>query len=134
MKKFFADFKDFIMRGNVLDLAVAVIIGGAFTNIVTSLTENFINPIIKFVTRSVAWYTWSDIAGFLSNFVSDVINFVILAFILFCIIRVVNKAMSLTKKKEEPAAPLTKICPFCKSEIDIDATRCPHCTSEQPEE
>ena len=73
-----------------------------------------------------------QIAGFGSQFVSSVVDFLINAFILFCILKAVNKMLDLGKKKEEPAAPTTKVCPFCKSEIAIDATRCPHCTSEQP--
>ena len=121
------------MRGNVLDLAVGVIIGGAFTGIVTSLTDNFINPILKFITAGET-YTVQDIAGFASNFVAAVVNFIIMAFILFCIVKAINKMMTIGKKKEEPAAPTTKKCPFCMSEIAIEATRCPHCTSVIPEE
>jgi large conductance mechanosensitive channel len=68
-----------------------------------------------------------------SNFLSAVVNFIILAFILFCLIKGINKLMSLNSKKEEPAAPTTKICPYCKSEIPIEATRCGHCTSELSE-
>ena len=133
MKKFIQEFKAFALRGNVMDMAIGVIIGGAFSGIVTSLTENFINPIINFVTGQ-ATYTAADIGQFATNFGSAVVNFIILAFILFCLIKTMNKLMSIGHKEEAPAAPTTKTCPFCKSEIAIEATRCPHCTSVLPEE
>lgn len=129
MKKFMEEFKAFALRGNVMDMAVGIIIGGAFTGIVTSLTDNFINPILMFITRQES-YSLSDVAGFGTAFLSAVINFVITAFILFCLLKGINKLMSLGRKKEEAAAPVTKICPYCKSEINMEATRCPHCTSE----
>ena len=129
MKKFLKEFRDFALRGNVMDMAVGVIIGGAFSGIVTSLTDNFINPILSMITQG-ARYTMTDIGGFASNFLSAVVNFIIMAFILFCLMRMVNKAVSLGKKKEEPKAPTTKECPYCLSQIPIKATRCPHCTSE----
>ena len=133
MKKFIQEFKAFALRGNVMDMAIGVIIGGAFSGIVTSLTENFINPIINFVTGQ-ATYTAADIGQFATNFCSAVVNFIILAFILFCLIKTMNKLMSIGHKEDAPAAPTTKTCPFCKSEIAIEATRCPHCTSVLPEE
>lgn len=129
MKKFLNEFKNFALRGNVMDMAIGIIIGGAFTGIVTSFTENFINPLLNFCTGQAA-YTLNDVLGFGSAFISAVLNFVIMAFILFCLIKAVNKAASFGRKKEEPKAPTTKICPFCKMEIPIDATRCGHCTSE----
>ena len=129
MKKFLKEFRDFALRGNVMDMAVGVIIGGAFSGIVTSLTDNFINPILSLITQG-ARYTMTDIGGFASNFLSAVVNFIIMAFILFCLMRMVNKAVSLGKKKEEPKAPTTKECPYCLSQIPIKATRCAHCTSE----
>lgn len=132
MKKFLQEFKKFALRGNVMDMAVGVIIGGGFSGIVTSLTDNFINPILNVVTGG-ARYTMQDVSGFASAFISAVINFIIMAFVLFCLLKGMNKMLSLGKK-EEPAAPTTKTCPFCKSTIPIDATRCAHCTSELPEE
>lgn len=137
MKKFLQEFKEFISKGNVLDLAVGVIIGGAFSSIVTSLTDNIINPLINCIGGA-------EIQGKLhligenyidyGAFISAIINFIIMAFVIFCIVKVVNKAMSLGKKKEEPApAPTTKICPFCKSEIPVDAVKCCHCTSDLDE-
>ena len=129
MKKFLQEFRDFALRGNVMDMAVGVLIGGAFSGIVTSLTDNFINPILSLLTQG-ARYSMTDIGGFASNFLSSVVNFIIMAFILFCLMRMVNKAVSLGKKKEEPKAPTTKECPYCLSQIPIKATRCAHCTSE----
>ena len=132
MKMFFKEFKEFALRGNVMDMAVGIIIGGAFSGIVTSLTDNFINPIINLIMGNAS-YTKADVIGFGSAFLASVVNFVIMAFILFCLIRGINKLMSVGKKKEEPKAPTTKICPYCKSEIPLDAVRCAHCTSELPE-
>lgn len=131
MKKFLEEFKAFALKGNVMDMAVGVIIGGAFSGIVTSLTDNFINPILQFITAG-ARYSLHDIGSFASNFLSSVVNFLIMAFILFCILKAINTAMEIGKKKEEEA-PTTKTCPFCKSEIPIDAVKCAHCTSDQPE-
>lgn len=117
----------------MMDMAVGVIIGGAFSGLVESLTNNFINPILNFVTGA-ATYNLQDIAGFGSTFVSALVNFLIMAFVLFCLLKAVNKLASLGKKPEVPAAPTTKKCPFCQSEIPIEAVRCPHCTSELPAE
>ena len=133
MKKFLQEFKEFALRGNVLDLAVGIIIGGAFTGIVTALTANFINPLLSFVMtgapgvdeNGVAWTAGGAVAAFLTT----IINFIITAFVLFLVIRGINKLMTMGKKKEEPA-PTTKKCPYCLSEIPLAATRCPHCTSE----
>lgn len=128
MKKFIEEFKTFALRGNVMDMAVGVIIGGAFSGIVTSLTDNFINPILNALTGG-ATYSLSDVAGFASSFLASVVNFIIMAFIFFCLMKGINRLVGLTKKEEEPAEPTTKICPYCQSEISIKATRCPHCTS-----
>ena len=133
MKKFLQEFKEFALKGNVLDLAVGVIIGAAFKDIVTSLTDNFINPILQLITAGDL-IEKAEIGVYASNFITAVINFVIMAFILFCLVKAINKLMTIGKKKEEPASPTTKKCPFCMSEIAIEATRCPNCTSEIPEE
>lgn len=127
MKEFMEEFKAFALRGNVMDMAVGVIIGGAFSGIVTSLTDNFINPILNLLTG--ATYTMTDVAEFASSFVSAVVNFLIMALILFCLMKGINKLLSFNKKEEVPAEPTTKTCPFCQSEINIKATRCPYCTS-----
>ncbi len=133
MKKFFAEFKTFIMKGNVLDLAVAVIIGAAFQNIVTSLTDNIISPIIGIFTKMnfdqlVLAIPGTDVVLKYGAFITAVINFLIMAFVIFLLVKSINKVMSIGKKKEEEKKT-TKKCDFCKSEIDIEATRCPHCTS-----
>ena len=132
MKKFIEEFKAFALRGNMMDMAVGVIIGGGFTGIVTSLTDNFINPILNLVTRA-EMYTLRDLVRFASRFASDLLNFLILAFVLFCLIKGINKLKALGQKKQEPAAPSTKKCPYCLSDIPVQATRCPHCTSVLPE-
>jgi large conductance mechanosensitive channel len=137
MKKstFFSDFKDFIMRGNVMDMAVGVIIGAAFKDIVTSLTDSFITPLIQAITGGDSveiggQFVINGAAFTYGAFLSSVVNFLIMALILFTMIRAVNKVMSLGKKPEEPAAPTEKECPYCMTKISIKATRCPHCTSE----
>ena len=132
MKKFIEEFKAFALRGNVMDMAVGVLIGSAFSGIVTSLTENFINPVISLLTGAER-YTLQDAAGFASNFVSSLVNFLIMALILFCMMKGVNKLLSLGRKPAAPAAPTTKKCPYCLSDIPIGATRCPHCTSQLEE-
>ena len=129
MKKFIEEFKTFALRGNVMDMAIGVLIGGAFSGIVTSLTDNFIQPIIDEIMGR-ATYTLEHVALFGSNFIASVINFIITALILFCLLKAMNKMLSVGRKEAEPEAPTTKTCPYCKSEISIDATRCPHCTSE----
>ena len=128
MKKFLNEFKEFALKGNVLDLAVGVIIGAAFKDIVTSLTDNFINPILQLITAG-DMIEVSEIGVYASNFITAVVNFIIMAFILFVMVKAVNKMMSIGKKPVEEAAPTTKQCPYCMSEIAIEATRCPHCTS-----
>ena len=136
MKAFMKEFKEFISRGNVMDMAVGIIIGGAFTAIVTSLVEDIITPIIGMIggfdfSGLVVTVNNSPIA--VGNFINAIINFLLIAIVLFSIIKAVNKAASIAKKPEEEAAPTTKVCPFCKSEIPIEATRCPHCTSQLEE-
>ncbi len=134
MKAFMKEFKEFIARGNVMDMAVGIIIGGAFTAIVTSLVEDIINPILGIFggmdfSEIVIPLTGTSTLN-IGSFISAVINFLIIALILFNIIKGMNKLSSLGKKEEEPAAPTTKKCPYCQSEISIEATRCPHCTSQ----
>lgn len=131
-KKFIGEFKEFIMRGNVLDLAVGVIIGGAFKSIVDSLTTDIISPILGLFggldfSSMVAKIGAVEIKY--GSFITAVINFLIMAFIIFIMVKAVNRVMELTKPKVEEA-PTTKVCPYCKSEIDITATKCPHCTSD----
>ena len=141
MKKFMAEFKEFISKGNVLDLAVGVIIGGAFGAIVNALIDNLINPLIACIGGTDLGFAFEIIKGNeatkvnLGAFISAIINFLIIAFVVFLIVKSANKAKALvSKKEEEEEAATTKTCPFCKSEIAIDATKCPHCTSDIPEE
>ena len=131
--KIIKEFKEFISRGNVIDMAVGVIIGGAFTAIVNALVDNILNPLIGIITGGVDFSSLSITIGEGENpavfaygsFITAVINFLLVALI----IKAMNK-FHFKKEEEVPAAPTTKICPFCKSEIAIEASRCPHCTSE----
>ena len=126
MKKFIKEFREFINRGNVMDMAVGIIIGGAFTSIVSSLVDDIINPILGlFGGMNFDQLKW-NILGEVT-----VLNFLIMALVIFTIMRVMNSAAEKLNhnKEEKPAAPTTKKCPYCKTEIAIDATRCPHCTS-----
>ena len=140
MKKFFEEFKKFISRGNVMDMAVGVIIGGAFTAIVNSLVNDIFMPMLSLITggfdiagMSVSFGVGDNAATLnYGAFLSAVINFLLIALVIFCIIKAMNTAKDkmIRKAEEEPKAPTTKKCPYCMSEIDIQATRCPHCTSE----
>lgn len=151
MKGFFGEFKKFIMRGNVIDLAVGVIIGAAFQAIVKSLVDDIVMPVISLATGSMdfaSWFvaldgkTYDSLAAAqeaaapiltYGNFINAVLNFLIMSFVIFCIVKVINTISEKAKKKEAeeaPAEPTTKVCPYCKSEIALDATRCPNCTSE----
>ena len=138
--KILKEFKEFISRGNVMDMAVGIIIGGAFTGIVNSLVNDIINPLIGMIGGT-------DLTGYAlvlkdeatlnyGSFLTAIINFLIMAVVVFIMIKTINtmsKAFTRKKKEEAPAAPTTKVCPFCKSEVNIEATRCPHCTSELSE-
>lgn len=135
MKKFLKEFKEFALRGNVVDLAVGVIIGGAFQAIVTSLTSDVISPFIGLFAStdfSDLVLTINGVAIKYGSFITAVINFIIMAFIIFMFIKVLNKLTSFDKKEEKLQEPTTKLCPYCYSEIHIKATRCPHCTGEIP--
>ncbi|MCM1100668.1 MAG: large conductance mechanosensitive channel protein MscL [Clostridium sp.] len=139
-KGFISEFKKFILRGNVMDMAVGVIIGGAFTAIVTSLNEDLLTPILGIFggtdfSSLVLKLGSGENAPVLyyGNFITAVINFLITAFVIFCLVKLVNTINDKLTKKPAPAAPTTKKCPYCKSEIAIDATRCPHCTSQLEE-
>lgn len=145
-KGFIAEFKEFIARGNVMDLAVGVIIGGAFQSIVNSLVNDMIMPVISLLTGGVNFSNWvirigsgeNDTIKY-GNFITAVINFLLMALVIFCFVKVMNNLASRTEKllkkeEEAPAAPATKICPYCMSEIPVAATRCAYCTSELPAE
>ena len=137
--KFLNEFKAFIMRGNVMDMAVGVIVGGAFTSIVTSLNEDILTPILgifggKDFSHLKYKFGTGDEAAVLKygNFITAVINFLITALVIFVLIKVINVINNRLTSTEEvvEAAPTTKKCPYCMSEIAIEATRCAHCTSQ----
>ena len=128
------EFKEFINQGNVMDMAVGIIIGAAFTTIVNSLTLTFIQPLLTAIF-TWNWDLWADSLGAnFAEFLAAIANFVLTAFILFVVLKFINALMELGKKKEEAAAPATKKCPYCKSDIPLDATRCAHCTSKLDQE
>ncbi len=140
-KGFISEFKKFILRGNVMDMAVGVIVGGAFTAIVTSLNQDILTPILGIfggtdfssLTLTLGSGENAPVLCY-GNFITAVINFLITAFVIFCLVKAINAINDKLSKKPQPAAPTTKKCPFCKSEIAIDAVRCPHCTSELDKE
>lgn len=156
MKAFLGEFKKFIMRGNVIDLAVGVIIGGAFQAIVNSLVNDIVSPVISLATKGVNFadkfilLTADEVtfataeaakeAGYATlnygAFITATLNFLIMATVIFLLVKGINKVSEIGNKKEEeaPAEPTTKVCPFCKSEISIEAVKCPNCTSDLPEE
>ena len=134
MGKFWKEFKEFAFKGNVVDLAVGVMIGSAFTSIVNSVVNDLFTPVIARITCSVDFSALKiplaegenapTIA--IGTFIQTVLNFFIVAFCIFMLVRFINKL-----KKPAPKAPEKpkRLCPYCKSEIADDATRCPHCTS-----
>lgn len=134
MKKFLEEFKTFALKGNVMNMAVGVIIGAAFSDLVTSFTTNIIQPVIACIGSAevqgkINLFGTGNYIDY-GAFISSVIYFIIMAFVIFMMVKAMNKLMDLGKKKEEAPAPTTKKCPYCRSEIPLDATRCPHCTSE----
>ena len=133
MKKFLKEFKAFALRGNVLDLAVGVIIGAAFQGIVTSLTSDIISPFIGIFANTDFSALTLPIAGAeirYGAFVTAIINFVIMALVIFCLVKLINKLTTSKKVEDKPAAPTTKKCVYCFSEIAIEAIKCPHCTAD----
>lgn len=153
MKKIFTEFKDFIQKGNAIDLAVGVIIAGAFGAIINSLVADVIMPPIGMALGNV---NFNDLYIQLNKaavsipagtslaaareqgavvlaygaFLMTIINFLIIAFFVFLLVKGINKLRDMSKKEEAAAEPTSKVCPFCKSEIHIEASRCPHCTSK----
>jgi large conductance mechanosensitive channel len=142
------EFKKFAMRGNVLDMAVGVILGAAFGKIVTSMVTDVLMPPIGLVLGKVNFsalfinltsQTYATIADAKAAgaptinyglFINAVIDFAIVAFVVFLLVRQFNKLMERAKKPEAPAAPTTRDCPYCLTSIPLKATRCAHCTSE----
>lgn len=135
IKKFFDEFKKFAMRGNVLDMAVGLVVGSSFTAIVNSLVGDLISPIIGLFFQTDftdVVLTIRDVDIKVGSFITAVINFLLVAFVLFVLIKLVNSLQKKPEPKapEAPPAPTTKSCPYCQSEISIKAVRCPHCTSK----
>lgn len=136
MKALIKEFKEFIARGNVMDMAVGVIIGGAFTTIVTSLVNDIMMPLLSLCTDGFDFSALHIVLGEgegaatlnYGAFIAAIIHFLLIAVVIFAMIKIINKFMR--KKAAEPAPVTTKECPFCKETISIDATRCSHCTSE----
>jgi large conductance mechanosensitive channel len=128
------EFKEFAMKGNVMDLAVGMIIGAAFTAIISALVDNILSPLIGLLIKVDFNDAAVNVAGvdiMYGAFIMAIINFIIVAFVLFAMIKAMNKLRKEPEAVEED--PTTKVCPFCKSEIPIEATRCPHCTSQLEE-
>lgn len=135
IKNFFEEFKKFAMRGNVLDMAVGLVVGSSFTAIVNSLVGDLISPIIGLFFQTDftdVVLTIRDVDIKVGSFITAVINFILVAFVLFVLIKLVNSLQKKPEPKapEAPPAPTTKVCPYCQSEISIKAVRCPHCTSK----
>ncbi len=153
MKKFLSEFKAFALKGNVVDMAVGVIIGGAFGAIVSSLINDIIMPLLGLLIK-VDFNSWGVVLGdnpenlapgaaaeagltvfYYGKFISAIVYFILIALAIFIVIRALRKAEEKAKKKEEPAPEKKpRLCPYCKQEVADDATRCPHCTSELPKE
>jgi len=148
MKKFMEEFKAFIAKGDVMSMAVGVIIGGAFNGLVTSLVNTVVMPTlsvftgkldfsqmfiamdgVKYESLAAAQEAGAAVVQY-GNFISQIINFIIMAFVVFLFVRTINKMREKEAPAPAPAAPTTKKCPYCLSEIPIEATKCAHCTSE----
>ncbi len=141
------EFKEFAIKGNMIDMAVGVIIGTAFSGLVTQLVNSVIMPLLSIFTGKLdfsqlfismdgqhyATLADAEAAGAsvvaYGSFISEVINFIIMAFVVFLFVKLINKLRTGKKEEAAPPAPTTKICPYCLSEIPIAATRCAHCTS-----
>ena len=123
------EFREFAIRGNVMDLAVAVIIGGAFGKIITSLVSDVLMPVIGLVMGGVNFSELSITVGAAvikwGAFVQSIIDFIIIAFVIFVLVRAMNRM-----KRDEPVTPTTKECPHCFTTIPLKAARCPNCTSQ----
>lgn len=146
VKAILSEFQEFIDRGNVIDLAVGVIIGGAFTSVVNSLVNNIITPLISFLSGGTSELPGLsiDLGGQtidFSAFLGDCVSFLITAVAIFAIVKTINKLnrvktlaaekagiAALAKKEDETPKP--RLCPYCRQQIEADATRCPHCTSK----
>jgi large conductance mechanosensitive channel len=134
MRSWGSEFKEFILRGNVVSLAVAVIIGAAFNDIVNSFVENMITPLIAAIGGqpdfSGITFTINNSQFGIGSFINAVIAFLIIAAVVFFLVVKPMNALLERSRREEPDDPLFKKCPYCMTDVPVDATRCPHCTSE----
>ena len=139
MKKFLEEFKAFALKGNMIDLAVGMIIGSAFTSIVNSLVNDIFMPVLSIFTGKIDFSNmfialdgnkYPTLAAANEVTATQAINFLLMAFVVFMVIKAINKLEKIGKASEAPKAPTEKECPYCKSMIPIKAVRCPHCTSE----
>ena len=148
MKKFLEEFKAFALKGNMIDLAVGMIIGSAFTSIVNSLVNDIFMPVLSIFTGKTEFFPTcfialdgnkyptlaaaNEVTATINygSFITQAINFLLMAFVVFMVIKAINKLEKIGKASEAPKAPTEKECPYCKSMIPIKAVRCPHCTSE----
>ena len=123
------EFKEFAIRGNVMDLAVAGIIGGAFGKIVASLVDDILMPLVGLVMGGIDFSAQAFVVGGAEvrwgAFVQNIIDFIIIAFVIFLLVRAINRL-----KRDEPTTPTTKECPYCYTTIPLKASRCPNCTSQ----
>lgn len=151
VRNFVNEFKEFISRGSVLDMAVGVIVGGAFKSIIDSLVADIIMPVISQLFGGLDFSEWflplnggsyptlaaaKEVGAATLNygsFITVVINFLLMSLVIFCLVKVMNTISKTLKAPVEESAPTTKTCPYCKSEISIEASRCPHCTSQLTE-
>ena len=152
------EFKEFALKGNIMDMAVGVVIGGAFQKIVNSLVNDIIMPAISVITGNVDFsdmvFTVGEASIKYGNFITTIVDFLIIAFSIFLVVKYLNKLNKLKelgdlaasklekdgkfikhkeKVVEEPKEPETKVCPYCLSEVKYHATKCPHCTSDLAE-
>ncbi len=137
MKKILKEFREFISRGNVLDMAVGVVIAAAFTGVVNAAVSGLVTPIVGLFIPNTTFAEWAPGGFAIGAFINALITFFVTAVVIFAIVKAVNAARKLSKKKEEeaPAAPTTKTCPYCLSDdVKIGAVKCPHCGSELPPE
>ncbi len=140
MKKFFAEFKEFISKGSVLDMAIGIVIGGAFTTIINSVVDNILMPLISVITGGIDFSQWNVVLGSgeeppvlgFGILIAAIIKFIIIALVIFAIVKTINKARE--KKEAEKAAepPTTKECPYCLGVIPIKACKCQFCASDVP--
>lgn len=130
IKKLLKEFKEFAMKGNVIDMAVGVIIGAAFGKVVTAVIDIFLNPMLEALPKLETGGT--GFVGSLLSFLGVAVEFLLTALVLFIIIKAMNAAKNIKKKEPEPEAPKPRLCPYCCTEIAKEATRCPHCTSQLP--